>query len=301
MLILVALLATLGYAVQGTLMAQCYRTMNKLYAVAVRGLSLGITMLPLLLLVPAPKFKEIPNALPAILAASVLAAAGNWLVAYAYNYLQVGIVTALSMSVACLCTVLIGFVWFGEILSTWQLACITAILFFTAALGRSRLSLSYAGDNSAAPSGPERPEVQIRGVAASVLCGAVFGFAYALLGSASRTLDPFLAAYLWELSIGLLTAAAFLIQKVSNRNAAPRTGTSSGIFRIALYSAPTVIGTGCYAFATTIGPIGIVTAVLSTMMVFNTLLAWLFYGEKLNSIQWTLLFMTCAAVSFVSL
>jgi hypothetical protein len=46
-----AIAATFGYSLQSTLMTSFYRSVDRLSAVALRGLSLGVTMLPLLLFV----------------------------------------------------------------------------------------------------------------------------------------------------------------------------------------------------------------------------------------------------------
>jgi drug/metabolite transporter (DMT)-like permease len=48
--------------------------------------------------------------------------------------------------------------------------------------------------------------------------------------------------------------------------------------------------------AMTLGPIGIATAIIGTMMVCNTLLARLLYGERLSKRQWLFLLLVCAFV-----
>ena len=70
---------------------------------------------------------------------------------------------------------------------------------------------------------------------------------------------------------------------------------------IALCSAPTAIGTGLYALSMTMGPIGIATAIISTMMVFMTILAALFFGERLTRRQCILLGVVCAMVAGLKL
>jgi multidrug transporter EmrE-like cation transporter len=44
------------------------------------------------------------------------------------------------------------------------------------------------------------------------------------------------------------------------------------------------------------GPLAVVGAVLSTMMVCTSIFAWLIYGERLFGLQWVLILFVCAAL-----
>lgn len=277
MFFLLAIVAALGYSLQSTLMASYYRRMDRLSAVAYRGISLGISMFPLLFFVPVEALSKIPRYFILILLASVLAALGNWAIANAYRRLPVGIATAYGMSFSSVNVALITFIFLGERLSFQQLLFIGLILLGVVLLGVSRSQGVL----------PEDYDLR-RGLANCFVFGLFLGTAYALVGIASRQLDPFIVGYLWEFMIGLVAALVAIgrgylgglpLAKIPRKD----------FTRILVYSAPTAIGTGCYALAMTIGSIGIAAALISTTMVFSTLFAYFFYGETLGVKQWCLL------------
>ncbi len=284
MFFILAVLATLGYSLQSTLMASYYRSMDCLSAVAFRGISLGISMLPLMLFVSGHDLLRTPAFVPLISIASVLAALGNWSAANAYRQLPVGITSALSMSATSLVVVVIGWSFLGELLSATQLLLICLIMAGGILLGASRSAGTIPADYNAA-----------WGVFNCLMCGLFLGISFALIGTVSRLLQPFIAGYLWEFIIGL--AAASVAMARGRLGGAGLSSISLNDFtRVLLFSSPTVLGTGCYALAMTMGPISITTAITNIMMVFSTLLAYFIYDEKLTTLQWVLLFAICSMV-----
>jgi drug/metabolite transporter (DMT)-like permease len=283
---LLCIFATLGYALQSTLMASVYRSLDRLSAVSYRGLSLALTMSPLLLFVPAGEFQLLPAILPLIFAASLAAALANWCAANAYSHLPVGIAAALSMTFATLCSVAIGYFFFAEALSEMQIFLI------------GLLSLSVLGLGATKSVGTLPAEYHVpRGIFNSLLFGIGISIGYSLVGAASRAVHPFLVGYLWESIIGVLAFCMTLFRT-------PRGLCSIGVrgfLKVALYSAPTVLGTGCYAYAVSIGPIGIATAVLGSMMVFSTLMSRFLYDERLSYVQWGILLAVCALLAVLRL
>jgi drug/metabolite transporter (DMT)-like permease len=259
--------------------------MDRLSAVALRGLSLGLSMSPLLLFVPGADFLRAPSYITPILGASVCAAIGNLCAARAYSFLPIGVASAMSMSFAAIFAALIGFVFVGETLTSGQLFFALLIL-----LGVSFLAISRS-------TGPLPKEYSVtRGITSSMLFGIFLGSAYALVGIVSRDLHPFLVGYLWELIIGIVAAIFASSRKFFGEPGLSRV-SARDFRRILLFSAPTLLGTGFYALAMTLGPIAIATAIISTMMVINTLLAATFYGESLSARQWVLLVLVCLMVA----
>jgi drug/metabolite transporter (DMT)-like permease len=129
-----------------------------------------------------------------------------------------------------------------------------------------------------------------------VLFGLFLGTAIALVGFISRQIHPFAVGYLWESLIGVLAMTYALLRGVWGAAGFSRISPAH-FLKIARYCSPTVVGTGCYAFTMTLGPIGIASAIVSSAMVFNTILAALFYGERLTRKQVALLITVCAAVA----
>jgi drug/metabolite transporter (DMT)-like permease len=281
---IVALIATLAYALQGTLMASYYRTVDPLSAVAYRGLSLGVSMLPLLLFVPASDFVSFWLHERDVLIASVCAALGNLYIARAYRNLPVGIASGVGMSFAAIFAGAFGYLLVGEVLSPRQIFFGGLILFNLMLLGRTHST------------GPLPQSYNVRqGGFNCLLFGLFLGGAYSLVGVASRTAHPFLIGYLWEFTIGIIAALMAISRPLRGGNSLARI-PARDLSKIALFSSPTAIGTGLYALSMTMGPIGVATAIISTMMVFNTVLAAVFYGERMSTKQWILLLLVCGAV-----
>jgi drug/metabolite transporter (DMT)-like permease len=285
MFFLLALLASLGYSLDSALMASCYRTMDGSSAVAYRGLALAFTMLPLLFFVPIEDFQLTLYYLPWILCASACAAVGNMAIARSFLFLPIGVASALCMSNAALVATAISYLFGGDTLSASQLGLAALVLLTVLALGLSQ---------STGPL-PVHYSVQ-RGISSSALFGLSLGIAVALVGFASRQIHPFAVGYLWELFIGILAASYAILRGLSGRPGLSRISLPH-FFKIGRYSSPTVLGTGCYAFAMTLGPIGVASAIVSSVMVFDTILAALFYGERLTRKQVVLLIAVCAAVA----
>jgi drug/metabolite transporter (DMT)-like permease len=285
MFFLAAIIATIGYALQSTLMASYYRSMDRLSAVALRGLSLGLSMAPLLLFVPGADFGRVPGQILLILGAAVFAALGNVASARAFSFLPVGVATASSMGFASIFAALIGFVFVGERLTSAQLVFGVLILLGVLLLGISRST------------GPLPKEHSVpRGIVSSLFFGIFLGCAYSLVGMVSRELHPFLVGYLWEFIIGIVAAVIAVCRRFLGGPGLSRVPVRD-FLGILLFSAPTLFGTGFYALAMSMGPIAVATAIISTMMVVNTILAAVFYGERLTARQWGLLLVVCLLVA----
>jgi len=289
MLFQLGIIATFNYALQGTLMASYYRRMDTLSAVAYRGLTLGLSMLPLLYFVPKDIWINLPTYATIILGASICAALGNWSIAIAYRVLPVGIASALATSFVALAAVINGIIFFEEFLSGFQLLCIFLILLGVCFLGLSKSK------------GPLPKEYNVRrGIFQSLLFGIFLGLAIALVGSASREFHPFAVGYLWEFTIGIIAALVCLFRGLVGGKSLVVV-SKKDFWTILLYSSPTVLGTGCYAMALTMGPIGVVATILSTGMVFSTILAFFFYGERLSARQWITMLFICLAIGALKL
>ena len=284
-----AIAATIGYSFQSTLMASFYRSIDRLSAVAYRGLTLGITMLPLLAFVPRESYQQINSLLPAIALASLLAALGNWCAANAFHYLPIGIASALSMSFATLVTILIAHLFLGEALSSIQLLLIAMILCTVIGLGITKSA------HLVLPTRNPR-----KGLFYSLLFGVFLGSAYSVVGESSRRFHPLLVAYLWEFGIGIIAAIVCFARKKTGGSGLQALPVKR-LITLALFSSPTAVGTGAYATATTLGPLGIATAIIGTMMVCNTILARILYHERLVLKQWTLLLVACAFLALLRL
>ena len=195
MYFLFALISTVGYSLQGTLLTSFYRKMDPLSAVAYRGLTLGVTMLPLLLLVSQKEFGEVDRIFPLLVCASFVTAIGNLFSARTLLYLPVGLATALTMTFSSIVALLIGVLFLGEGLTPTQILLSVVLLGTIVVLGASRSSTVTL----------ESFDLR-RGIEASLGFGLSLGTGFVLVAIASRKVSPFLAGYLWELLAGRFAA-----------------------------------------------------------------------------------------------
>ena len=284
MFFLLALVATIGYSIQGVMMAGCYRTLDRLSAVAYRGLAIGIWMAPLLYFVPKEDFVRFPTLLAPMLVGATLTAIANLFSARTYSFLPVGIATALSVCFGAIFTALLSFVILDERLHVSQIFFMLLLFGGTLVLGRSKSAGTLPKEYN-----------PTNGIINSVLFGIFISTGYFAVGSLSRQLHPFLVGYFWELLIGVIAANLALARGAIATNGLQPL-TQKQFQQVFFASSMTVVGTACFAMATSIGPIGLATTIMASMMVFNSVLGIFFFQEKLSGRQWLILLFICLAL-----
>ncbi|MDO6684096.1 MULTISPECIES: DMT family transporter [unclassified Agarivorans] len=291
MFFIIALSATFAYALQGVLMAKVYRQSDPLSAVAYRGLSLLISMSPLLLLVPRSAYADFVGQTGYLVLAASLAALGNWANAIAFVRLPVGIASALSMAFTALFVALLGQVFLDERLSAqqWLMGGFTLVAVLLLGASQARRATQVALQASL----QYKPLV---GILASAGYGALMSCALILVASMSRSSHPFLVGYAWEVMIGVMAMLMAFGRGLFTVNNGFQGISFTHFKQILIYASPTVIGTGCYALAMTLGPLAIAAAILSTMMVFSMVLGLWLLGEKPSTKQWLMMSLVCMSV-----
>ncbi|MFM2089980.1 MAG: hypothetical protein RLZZ127_469 [Planctomycetota bacterium] len=281
-LLVVALIA---YAVQGVLVGQLARRHDLPWVVTVRGLSLLGLMAPLTLLMAEGSWARVPGHLHWLAVACVGALLANLAQTYAIRHLPMAIAQAASQGLSALFTLALAAAVFGEIPRPAEIACVAAILACVGILG-------WISSRDT----PRAPEARpLRGLLACVGFAVSMAGALVPLGMVSREVDPFFAAWAWEGGIGVAGLLLVGGRAVMQRGAAP-TIPWGGVWRVALCSSPTLVGTGCYAYATTIGNLFVAGGVLAMMMVATAVLARILYQERLREAQWAWIGATCAGL-----
>lgn len=279
-----ALISTVAYALHNVWMASYYRRVDQMTAVTARGYALSAALLPGLLVSGWEGVVRVPEQTAWILAASVCALCGNWAGASSVRYLPIGIAAALNMSLSTIVSALFSIWLFGEVLSWEQWLWMALIFAGIFALGATR-----------SPPGPLRSYSVTKGLLLALLFGLSLGLAFTLISRVSRSLHPLLAGFCWELTIATMGAVVVGARRLVL--ASPITGLTRHDFGwILLYGIPGAVGTGCYAMAVAHGPVAVVAAVLSTMMVATAVFAWFIYGERLHAAQWGLVGFVCCAL-----
>lgn len=269
--ILLALLSALGYALNNVLMTRMYRRLDPISASCYRGLALGISMSPLLLIPvegAAGSADTLGQSWPFVLGAAACCAVANPIGAHLFRVYSVGVATALCMGALVTALAVMGIVVFGEMLTPGQYACVAFLVFASARL------VIRPGESAELGAG------MLSLLAYGVLTGGAFTF----VSAGSRLGSPLAVGYAWEVCTGLLLLVVgfgrFFLTGRSLAKVSP-----DDALRILLYSSPTALGTGCYALATRTAPIAIVSAVVSTQLVFGALLSVWVHQERLTRSQ----------------
>lgn len=280
MYILLALVGVLGYASQNIMLAGIYRRIDPLVAVAMRGLSLGITMLPILLL--SHSAVE-PAFLLEISLAAIFTFAANWSLATAYRYLSVGIAVSITTSLTTIFTALFDTFFFRSTLT------MSSIIFMAMICGAN---VVLAAESRRGKADIDRP------IFGAVLAsGHALGLSFAIfyLTRVSRAYDPFMAAYAWEFGAGIICFLVAHFRHTVWQSESPFVSSRTFLW-ILVASSPTLVGSGCYAYAITNGSLAVITAVMSSNILVTSVLAWIVHKEALFPRQWA-----AVAVTFLAL
>ena len=287
MYFLYAVIAVLAYSVQNTFMAKHYRRLDPLVVLTYRGLSMGISMLPLLLFVHRTEWVELPAVFPAIVCGSVTGYASTWGNGMSLRYLPIGVSVALGMSGTAITALVIGLLFFHESISLAQLVPMAVLLGGVFGLGFTKSN--HVSDYHYDP---------IRGSLYCVAYAFFNGLALSFVAWASRQINPFLVGYWWEFGVGIFGLA---VMPMLTRKSWASQLSSTDFIAVLKSASATAIGTGFCMLAMQSGPVGIVSAVLATMMVTNSLLAMAICGEHLSRRQWFMIAIVCAAVVILKL
>jgi hypothetical protein len=284
MFLALLVLSLTAYAVQGVLVGHIARSHDLLWVATVRGLSLAVVMAPLALLVPAEAWSAAPALLPWLGFSCLLALLANLFQTYAMRHLPMAIANACCQGLSALFTLGLEVAWTGGLPPLDQLACVAGILAGVGWLG-------WITARDAPVLVTARP---LRGVVACIAFGACMAGALIPLGMVSRGVDPMFAAWAWEGGIGLVGLLFAGVRAALVRGAPRIPWRVAG--SVALRSSPTLVGTGAYTWATTMGSLAVAGGVLSMMMVGTAITARLLYGERLRAMQWWAIAATCAAL-----
>ncbi len=275
MFFLLAVLAMIAYSVQGTLITHHAPKHDGLSISIYRNLSLALTMIPLLFFASRESFSSLqdPTVVTEFLIAGATGAMGLALSLWAIKSLPVGIKTAFGRLFSVVIVFLLGFFFFGEIPLWEELFFVTLILVAGGCLAMQKNNFDHL-DNKV-----------LKGIVLSFVSAVLAGFSFYFMSKLSREIDPFLAGYVWETLIGLFALLYGIIRSgVGHTKIARISWKEFGT--ITLVSWPTLIGTGCFAYAVTLGPLGIANAVGTGGILVSSIIAHFLYKEKLIRSQW---------------
>jgi drug/metabolite transporter (DMT)-like permease len=280
-------ISILSYGIQGPLNVLFSRKRDALVYTVYRNLSLALTMLPVLFFASWEEVAAVTNVLPLLLAASATGAFAFICLLTAANYLPVGITQSIRQSVYVSLAVVLGAVFFGEYLSLLQLLILGAILAASVLIMLSKSSHAHL-DN----------ENRGKGVFLAILAGASVAFSFYFFSQLSRELNPLVAGYFWEVTIGVLALIYLLFMKYTKRYVAPISMPLKDVGLITLVSITTIFGTLGYAFAVNYGPYALASGLVTSTILISAVAGWILFKERLTYWQ---IFLILAATALMFL
>ncbi len=274
MFFFLAVAAMLGYSIYSTLIAHHVRKHDGLSVSIVRNLSLIFSMAPLLLLAKPESFGLLPEFASNLILAGLTGAASLGLSFWALKFLPVGIKNALRSISGVLFVFFISWLWFQELPSLIEFLWVVPIVIGGLALSTQKINIDHLDPRTG------------KGVLLVIIAAILASISFVQMSDVARNLDPFIAGYTWEVLIGIWALIFGIVRwMICGKNPFGKIKLPE-IGKIALVSAPTVIGTGCFALAVTMGSVGIAN-VIGTGGIFITILLghWL-YRENLTRNQW---------------
>lgn len=280
------LLARFAYAFNDVLVGAVARQQDRVEVASLRGLSLGLTMSPLLLWVPPEAFAALAARWPAYLLLISLTGLCNVLQNHAARFLPFGLRAAVTISTVSLTTVITGAAVFGERLSLWQGA-------FCLLLVGSAVVAAF-GDHAAHEIEPNIP----KGCALALGAGTCLGLAAVITKRLAAETHPLLTAWAWEFGAGviLLGPLAWLWWR---RGRTP--GLGRRFVRTGLAAAPTVVGSGASMLAIGLGPLGVWGALAGMQVLFIALLGVHWHHEAMGPRRWLCFLVAAVAVAGLAL
>lgn len=273
MFLLAIILSFTGYAVQGTLMAKYAREMDGLSTVVYRSSSLIFTMLPLLFFATWSEIRGISDYWMEISLAGIAGVIGSALSFYSMKFMPAGIKTLFSRVISTVWAVIIGILFFSETISLEQAVIIFFILCAGFFLGRQKNDFDHLENNI------------WKGLVLTFISQIVVGFSFYYVSYVSRELSPFVAGYFWEALIGIFSLILVAFRpwydgKKLHKISLCEFGKIAGICSL------TLVGTGGFMYAITIGSYGIANVMMNGSIFVSILVAHYAFREKLTKNQW---------------
>ena len=279
--VLLCLTSRFAYSFNDVWTGRIAREHGRTEVAAFRGVSLGLTMAPLLAFVHAGALGALLQRWDRLALLVVLTAGSNLLLLHSARYLPFGLRAALNVSAVALGGILLGATLLGEQLRAselgWGALVVVSVVF--AALG----------DHS----NPELSADVPKGALLAVGAAALMAVAALLLLGLSRATDPLLAAWAWEFGSGLVLVPVWLVRHRRSLVA----GLWGRFLRVGMAALPTVVGSGASALALTRGPLGLWGALAGTQALFTALLGASRHHEKVGPFRWLCLAL-CAGGAF---
>lgn len=248
-----------------------------------RNISFVVTMTPLLLFAEPSEVVRIIEFWPELVISGVCGGLYLAMTYASYKSLPVGTANTVGKATSIVFLVIAGRYFFGDKISFVHL-CVIALLVIT--------SMWFTFQKNPLPHLDNRTERALVFVMTGSLLQSV---CFLVLTKISKEIDPLVAGYFWECSIGICTA--FLIgaqSSVTGRKKEVISWKNKALIAAAAF--PTVIGTACFASAVSIGPVAVASAIGVLALIEVTLLCKWMYGDTIRPMQWVAMLFIIAEI-----
>ncbi len=198
---------------------------------------------------------------------------GLWGMFFSFRYLPIGIASSLRNAAATVFVTLLSYLILRETLSATTIFLIALAIASTVFLGSQKNPMPHLKEKTLIG-------IVILGLTAFPAAASTFTAAWL-----SRQVDPFVAGYFWEVSVGAAALIAIALRSLLMKKRLKWIGFRQA-GTIALAAWPTLIGTGAFVLAAARGPVAIVATIDLFSVVVSTFIAHLFFQEKLSMKQW---------------
>lgn len=275
------LVARFSYSLNDIFIGRMARRYGRVEVAAFRGMSLGVSMAPWLLLVPAHAWRALGAHAGELAAIVVVTGVANILQLQAVRFVTFGLRAALMICSMAFCSALFGWGVLGEPLSPLQVGLCVVVAVSGAAVA---LGSHSAGD---------LPIDVPRGAALTVAAGALMACAILGVRSLARETHPLLTAWAWEFGAGLVLLAPALLQ----RGDASTDSTSRRFMSVGVAALPTAVASGASVLALELGELSLWGALGGTQILFTAALGALWHRERLGAWRWLCMAIAAAAVA----
>ncbi len=264
------LLSRVAYSFNDVLVGELARRHDRMEIAAWRGLSLGVSMAPLLLWVSGSAWQALAEHPGELLWLVAITAGANLLQLQAARYLPFGLRAALFVAGVALGGIGLGAWFLGERFSPLELGFCALVV--ASAVLASVGNHSNDGLTANVPKG-----AWLTLTSSALMAAAALSFA-----RLARATDPLLLGWAWELGAG----AVLLVPLLVRQRGRWEPGVWPRFVRTALCSLPTVVGTGASAIALTLGPLGVWAALAGTQAIFTAGLGAARHRERIGPLRW---------------
>lgn len=279
------LLARLCYSLNDVFIGRLARRYAGAEVAALRGVSLGLSMVPWLLAVPVSAFGALLERPVALLLTVGITAVANILQLHAARYLPFGLRAALMLSTMAIGSALLGWGVLGERLTGFQ-------LLLCAVLIGSGVAVALGGHAAHDIEVNVRRGALLTVLAATLMACAIFG-----VKQLAAATHPLLMAWAWEFGSGLILLGPVLLRRRSVEASAPRPRFTS----VALAALPTAVASGASVLALGFGELGLWGALGGTQILFTASLGAVWHHEALGLRRWLCMTLSMAAVAGLAL